>query len=184
VTLDSLLAPGAELTPPADAVQHQRRPALPRVERRLQLHVPRIEPAHETEGNQRRPTRRNRIALGPHHLQALGNRWGQWLLAEHRPPGMNRGDGQLGVGRARCDDDRVHLGVGDQRESVIGCANSGNSVGNPLRPSEIDVGDHTDRCPGDLPVQGVDVVGTHDPGADDAHANVHLILAFRGSVSG
>jgi len=28
------------------------------------------------------------------------------------------------------------------------------------------------------------VVGTNDPGADHAHANVHLILAFRGSVSG
>jgi len=118
-------------------------------------------------------------------LRALGNRWRQWLLAEHRLSGVNRGDGQRGVcGVGRRDHHRVHLGIGDQRESVGRGAGPGNSVANPLRPGEIDVGHHADRCARDLPVQGGDVVGTHDPGADDAHANVHLILAFRGSVSG
>ena len=120
-----------------------------------------------------------------HHVQALGNRWRQWLLAEHRLSGVNRGDGQRGVcGVVRRDHHRVHLGIGDQRESVGHGAGPGNSVANPLRPGEIDVGHHADRCARDLPVQGGDVVGTHDPGADDAHANVQLILAFRGSVSG
>jgi hypothetical protein len=166
-------------------VQQQWRPALPGVERRLELDVPRIEAAHETERNQWRSTRADRVELGPHHVQALGNRWRQRFLAEHRLTCPDRGDRQRGVGGiVRGDHHRVHLGINDQRESVGRGAHSGNCLGRPLRPGEIDIGDNTDRCPGDLPVQGVDVVGTHDPGADDAHANVHLILAFRGSLSG
>lgn len=79
-------------------------------------------------------------------------------------------------GIVRGDHHRVHIGIGDQHESVIGRAGSGKPTGNPLRSREIDVGDQADRGPGDLAVQGLDVIGAHDPGTDHAHANVHLIL--------
>ena len=146
-------------------VGHEERPVGPGGEAVAQGEVAGIEAAHEAD----RHERRGQGVMGAHHLDGLGGRGHQRLLAQDGQARFEAGEGERGVEGVRGgDDDGVDGARGDHLLAVAEDPRAAEGGGQRLGAGDVRVGDGGQAGAAHAPGEVVGMVGAHDPGADDA----------------
>ena len=139
-----------------------------------------VETPHEPDGDESFAG----LRLGFHDGDAVLGGGGQGLLAQDVLAGFDSGDDVGGVDLAEGgDQDRVHVGVGDQF-GARGVRLRAERPGHGLRPFDVEVGDGDDLAAGEFLLDALHVGAAHAAGADEPDAYSHGVSPLRGCVSG